>query len=190
MSRRARAVAISVALVALVAFTGSAAGYSILVQSDLSGNGRAETWLIDDTLDGRADRLIADANEDGYIDGWVNYDGLGRPATAWADLNYTGKYEMVVQPVYGTSGTAVGQYWFSDANEDGRFENIYWDGQLDGIYEQVMVDTNLDGSADTWRQSVAPADPTWPYTPAHNIARNNFIVHLQRTYGCAFFCVI
>jgi hypothetical protein len=188
MIRRTTPIAMALAMVAVVAFAGTAAGYTILVQSDLSGNGRAETWLIDDNLDGRSDRLIADANEDGYIDGWVNYDGFGRPATAWADLNYTGRYEMVVQPVYGTSGTAVGQYWFADVNEDGRFENIYWDGQLDGIYEQVMVDTNADGAADTWRQSAGSSNSTWPYTPAHNVARNNFIVHLERTYGCAFFC--
>lgn len=188
MSDLSRAVAVVGAGIATFAVALSAAASTILVQSDLNGNGRTDTWLIDDNLDGRTDRLITDTNEDGYVDGWVSYDTLGRPHTMWADLNLTGRYEMIVQPVYAANGAAQGQYWWSDANEDGRYENLYWDGQMDGIYEQAMVDTNFDGIADTWRQSVAPANPNAPYMPAHNVATHNMINIFHREGRCVFYC--
>ena len=188
MRQRSSGAALLAGLAVAIVVALPAAAYTILRQSDVNGNGRADTWLIDDNLDGLLDRLVTDSNEDGYLDGWVSYDSFGRAHTMWADLNLNGRYEMAVQPVYGSNGATVGQYWWSDANEDGRHENLYWDGQMDGIYEQVMIDTNFDGFADTWRQSVAPANPNAPYMPAHNVATHNMIDIFHRAGRCVFYC--
>lgn len=157
-----RSGAVLAAVVLTVATAGTAAGYTILNTGDQSGNGIADSWTLDDNGDGRVDRLVMDSNEDGQIDLTLGVDAAGRSYGVWIDSNIDYRYDAVLVPYYANGGTGpqVASMIWRDVDVNGLWESAFYDGQLDGFYEWVMVDTNADGTADTWHGNAAPAGYT------------------------------
>jgi hypothetical protein len=149
-------VAAAAAFVLLVTAVRPATAATTLAWYDANGNGRADTWLVDDNGDGVTDRMIVDGNENNWGEAQVFYQG-GYAIWSTLDGNEDGLNEMAMQPTYWSNGTLRGRTMWSDQDRNGRWENGYHDGNLDGIYESVCIDTNFDGQADTWTGSSAPA---------------------------------
>lgn len=159
--RRPLLALIGVVLVAGVPTTARA--YTTLIGADMTGNGVADTWLLDDDGDGTADRMRIDANESGVAEAELGIDDNGVMFVAWLDANLDGIWDSVVEPVFASSGTAIiGKTLWLDANQDGLWENRYYDSDLNNYYEWVMVDSNYDGVADVWRGNSAPAATAAP----------------------------
>lgn len=140
---------------AAVAAVGPAAATQILT-ADGTGNGVTDTWYFDDNDDGLLDRVLIDANENGLADAVAATRG-GLILSVWLDTNGDAVYDAALVPYYapGTSSVMARVLW-RDVDQNARWENAYYDGQLDPHYEWVLVDTNYDGSADTWAWNVAP----------------------------------
>ena len=160
---------------------------TVLGTYDQNGNGRADTWLVDDNGDGVTDRMIVDGNENNYGEAQVFYAG-NLPTWITLDANEDGSNEMTMQPVYWSDGTLRGRTMWSDQDRDGRWENGYYDGDLDGIYEWVCVDSNFDGLADTWKGSAAaPGRGAIDDMTARNVAVRNWIDDMHRRGLAVFF---
>jgi hypothetical protein len=138
-----------------VASPGAARAQTVLESTDQTGNGYIDTWAMDDDDDGWIDRILIDANENGQAE-VVAVFSFGTATGAWIDANLDLVFDMMLQPSYA-NGVIVGRTLWRDADQNGRWENAYFDGQLDGYFEWVLVDVNLDGAGDTWAQNVAPA---------------------------------
>ena len=177
MKRMNRAVAVLSAVALTLTVAGAAAAYTILDTSDMSGNGIADSWTVDDTGDGRVDRLIIDGNEDGRIDIAMVVDAAARNAALWVDSNVDGGWDAVLVPYYANGGTGaqVAAMIWRDIDQNGRWENAYYDGQLDGYYEWVLVDTNYDGAGDRWYGNAAPAGHTATDELARQVATTGSI---------------
>ncbi len=164
-----------------------AAAATTLGWYDANGNGRADTWLVDDNGDGVTDRMIVDGNENNWGEAQVFYQG-GLVTWSTLDANEDGLNEMAMQPVYWSNGTLRGRTMWSDQDRNGRWENGYYDGDLDGISEWVCVDTNLDGLADTWKGTSAPAgNGAIGNMMARDVAFRNWIDDMHRRGQGAFF---
>lgn len=153
-----RTTSIFIALAVTVATPQLTAAATIVQTADQTGDGYADSWTLDDNGDGIADRLIIDGNQDGTIEISASFTSDARAIVVWVDTNLDGYWDLVLEPQYANQGTGarVAQILWRDFDQDGRWENRYYDGQLDGIYEWVMVDTNFDGVADNWRGNAAP----------------------------------
>lgn len=174
--RRTVAVALSTLLLAATPLVAAA---TVLGWYDVNGNGRVDTWLVDDNGDGVTDRMIVDGNENNWGEAQVFYAG-NLPFWSTLDGNEDGWNEMAVQSEYWADGTLRSQTMWSDQNGDGLWESGYYDGNLDGIYEQVCVDTNFDGLADTWKGTAAPLGRgAVDNMVASNLAIKNWIENLQ-----------
>lgn len=157
-----RLVPVTLAGALLLTLTNTAVAYTILDAADLNGNGVADSWTLDDNGDGQVDRLIADGDEDGSCEVEMRVDVNRRIASLWVDTDLDGYYDVVLEPYYadGGRGAHVANMVWRDADRNNRWENAYYDGQLDGYAEWVMVDTDFDGIADTWRANAAPPGRT------------------------------
>lgn len=157
MKARALQRAVSAVLAALILVL--AIGVPTLAQPyepyDLSGNGVAETWIYDDDGDGQLDRVLFDGDENRIVE-MVLYVAAPRIIAAWLDRNQDGFYDYVVEPSYYTNGTGWWSTLWVDSEQNGLWENVYYDEFNDGHFEWVEVDSNYDGSADTWFTTVAP----------------------------------
>lgn len=179
-------VATAVAVFVLAAAPVVAAS-TVLASYDQNGNGRVDTWLVDDNGDGVTDRMIVDGNENNYGEAQVFYGG-NLPTWLTLDANEDGSNEMTMQPVYWSNGALRGRTMWSDQDRNGRWENGYYDGDLDGIYEWVCVDTNFDGVADTWKGTSAPAGRgALDNMAARNVAFNNWVNDMHGRGLAVFF---
>ena len=176
------------ALVVLLAIGTPVAAATVLGTYDQTGNGYADTWAMDDSGDGVADRLIIDADEDGQADIELFANAYGTTAYLAVDSSGTNSYDAWLFPYYanGGAGPQVHSLIALDVNEDGLYENSYFDGQMDGYYEWVFVDTNYDGAADTWTGNSAPHGYTAVDEVARNVARIES-VNILRTAGIPVF---
>lgn len=183
-----RLVAAIAAVALLLGGTTAAAAYTVIEAADQNGNGYADSWTLDDNGDGRVDRLIIDGDENGSCEMEMRVDVNGRALSQWFDTDGNGYYDVVVEPYYANGGTGaqVAQMVWRDVDANNRWENLYYDGQLDGYAEWVMVDTNFDGSADTWRGNAAPVGRTATDELARNVA-NIEAVNILRTAGIPVF---
>lgn len=186
MARARAATLLGISLAGVLA-TSVAAVSTVLYWYDGNGNGRVDTWLMDDTGDGRADRLVVDGNENNYAEAIVYYGASGLPSWIYMDAAEDGWYESTTQPVYWSNGALRGRTVWTDMDGNDRWENGYFDGNLDGIYEWVCVDTNYDGLADTWRGNAAPAGRGAVDEMARRVAANNAITILQNAGISVFF---
>jgi hypothetical protein len=150
----------------------SVVAYTIIDAGDQTGNGWTDTWTLDDNGDGRVDRLVVDANEDGRVEATVVVDVNGRITGIWLDSNLDHFNDTVYVPQYANGGTGafVANILWRDVEQNGLFENAYWDAARDGYFEWVMVDTNFDGTADTWRPNSAPAGQSATDVHARQVA--------------------
>jgi hypothetical protein len=138
---------------------GLTSAQTLMRTIDWNGNGIADGWSYDDNDDGVIDRLLIDRNEQGLAE-VVIYASGGRATSIWADLNLDDIMDGVIEFKVGANGTGYSTWFWLDADENGRWENAYYDGESDGYCESVLVDTDFDGSADTWRDNVAPLGQT------------------------------
>lgn len=156
--RRRHAIAIGSALLLALAAVGPAAGYTILLTSDQTRDGVADTWMLDDNGDGRVDRILVDGNQDGAAEVVLGVNAAALVTVAWVDSNLDRYYDLAMEPYYANNGTGamVGKMLWQDYDQNGAWERRFWDGNLDGYYEWVLVDENGDGWADTWLANSAP----------------------------------
>ena len=156
----------------LIGLTTDAAAYTVLDAADQNGNGVADSWTVDDTGDGRVDRLLIDGDENGRCEFEMPVDINGRALSQWFDTNLDGYWDTVLVPYYanGGVGAQVAVLVWRDVDANNLWENAYYDGQLDGYAEWVMVDTNFDGAADTWRGNAAPVGRTATDELARNVS--------------------
>ncbi len=122
---------------------------------DFSGDGYTDTWLLDDDGDGSIDRVLIDNDGNGVAE-LLGYASAGVAIVSYVDSNNDTVYDVALQPIY-SSGVQVGSQVWRDADQNGAWENAYYDGQLDGYFEWVLVDSNFDGAGDTWYANTAPA---------------------------------
>ena len=163
MKRALRALALSVALAAVAQ---SALAATIIESGDSNGDGFYDYWGIDDTGDSVIDRTLLDYGNDGRAE--VVMYGQGPVLhSAFLDANLDGLWDTVVQPSWA-NGAITGWIFWRDADQNGRWENGYFDGNNDRYAEWVMVDSDYDGVADTWGANSAPAG----YSATDVIARD------------------
>ena len=153
-----RTFALGGALVLALATVGTAAAYTVLYTGDQTGDGVADTWMLDDNGDGRTDRVLVDGNQNGQAEIQLLANANGAVIAAWIDSNLDHFWDLVLEPYYANGGTGgmVAKMLWVDADQNGAWEKRYWDGNLDGYYEWVLVDGNGDGSGDTWLGNSAP----------------------------------
>lgn len=152
---RAEIILIAVAWWAIAAAGPAAAAQT--VTADGNGNGVTDTWGIDDNNDGQLDRLLIDGDENGVAEVWATTSG-GRFISIWLDTSLDNVYDSVLVPYYATGTSSLSQrVLWRDGDQNGLWESAYYDGQMDAYYEWVLVDTNFDGTGDTWQGNVAPA---------------------------------
>lgn len=149
-----RAIALIAGALVPMAATAPAAAQTVIETADLTGNGVVDTWTLDDNNDGWVDRMLVDANEDGVAELSMSVSG-GLATALWIDTNIDHVYDFVVQN-HHANGALVGTTIWRDGDQNGAWENAYFDGQLDGYFEWVLVDSNYDGAADTWVGNTAP----------------------------------
>jgi len=162
--------------------------YTVLESADQTGNGYVDTWLLDDNGDGRADRMLIDGNENGVAEIILVVAGNGFVSGIWMDASLDGYWDTVIEPHYANVGTGamVGKMLYRDSDQNGRWENAYYDAQLDNYYEWVMVDSNFDGAADTWVANSAPAGHTATDQLARQVA-NTAAINILHTAGLSVF---
>lgn len=153
-----RTIAMGGALVLALSAVGTAAAYTVLFTGDQTGDGVADTWMLDDNGDGRVDRVLVDGNQNGLAEVQLVVNANGVAIAAWVDSNLDHVWDLVVEPYYANGGTGAleAKMLWVDADQNGAWESRYWDGQLDGYFEWVLVDGNRDGWADTWLANSAP----------------------------------
>lgn len=179
-----RVIAVAASSALLLASTATAAAYTVLDAADQTHNGVSDSWTIDDNGDGRVDRLVIDGDENGSCEVELRVDINGRSASLWIDSNLDGNYDAVLEPYYANGGTGaqVATLIWRDVDGYVGWENAYYDGQLDGYAEWVKVDTDFDGTADTWRGNAAPPGRTAIDELARNVASIEAI-NILRTAG-------
>lgn len=153
-----RTIVLGGAVVLALSVVGTAAAFTVLFTGDQTGDGVADTWMLDDNGDGRTDRVLVDGNQNGLAEVQLLVNANNVVVAAWIDSNLDNRWDLVVEPWYANGGTGalVGKMLWVDGDQNGAWERRYWDGNLDGYFEWVLVDGNLDGWADTWLANSAP----------------------------------
>ncbi len=129
----------------------------------------------------------ANRNNDGYYDAAamdVNGDGIYEYLyidtdfnTTWdvyvyATGNWTQYYLFASRATFWTYASGGVIYSYVDANADGRYERLTFDGNSDTVPEWHMVDTNGDGHYDgNWIQIVTNPAPVVSNTASNNATR-------------------
>ena len=139
---------------------------TIVESGDMNRDGYYDYWGIDDNGDGIIDRTLLDFGNDGRAE--VEMQGQGSVLyTALIDTNFDAVWDTALQPAW-VNGSVTGWTSWRDWDQNGRWENAYFDGNNDRYAEWVMVDSNFDGAADTWQANSVPAG----YTATDVIARD------------------
>jgi hypothetical protein len=164
---------------------------TVMAFYDQTGDGIGETWVMDDNGDGSADRIIYDPDQDGVLDVELYGNAFGTTAYLLVDTGGAQTYDLALVPYYSNNGggAQVASLMWRDFDENGRYENAYYDGQLDGYYEWTMVDATGDGTADTWYASTAPRGYTAVDELARNVARIESVNILRQAGIPVFFPV-
>lgn len=142
------------------------------IRIDFDGDGRLDDAMWDRDGDGRADCSVLDLDDDGSPDRWFGDDGSGvwgsELSVGAADLSWVGpdgehhtsradpdpEGACAAVDVAGDGKTAD---TVCDRDSDGRAEilvlrtggRVYFDTDLDEELDQVLVDSDLDGTADS-----------------------------------------
>jgi hypothetical protein len=123
------------------------------------GSAHAAGWEYFDTNgDGRADVAARDLDGDGsFDDAWVDQERNGTYEVytymtgPWTNINH------VEARVNTWTYTSSAVWMYIDADYDGRYERLTYDGNRDTTPEWQMFDSNGNGSFDdTWTAYVAP----------------------------------
>jgi hypothetical protein len=159
------------------ALTVAAAALGVLALA--GGTAQAAEWTYHDTnANGRADIATRD------------YTGDGNADDAWLDLDHNGTWELYIHstgPWFNVVNTerrvnawkysSTADWWYVDANYDGRYERLTYDGNRDGVAEYQRVDTDGDGSFDSQWLTIQVAQPvSTTTTAAQQRAANDMMV--------------
>lgn len=135
------------------------------VRLDFDGDGLFDDALWDRDHDGRADCSALDLDDDGTVDTWFTDDGSGVWGKRSESPSDTGPGEQPdpaplpappAPPAPAEPPTPSGERTF-DSNADGQIDiavsrtggRLYIDTDDDGKFDQVLIDSDLDGVADS-----------------------------------------
>jgi hypothetical protein len=119
------------------------------VRLDFDGDGFDDDALWDRDHDGRADCSALDLDDDGAPDSWFTDDGSG----VWGGHSHG---PASAGPTDGEPADSAGDRTF-DSDADGRDDvavsrsggRVYVDTDNDGRFDQVLIDSDLNGVADS-----------------------------------------
>lgn len=171
------AIAVATAVLLTVVGVVPASAQVLIETADLNQNGVIDAWGYDDDADGGVDRLLIDANERATAE-VIIYANRGQIVVIHIDANLDDILDTAYVPYYADA-VAVGLMLWRDVDQNGAWENAYYDGQLDSYFEWVYVDTNFDGAGDTWRANAAPAGRSASDEAARQVAALSAFQNLQ-----------
>ncbi|WP_051721183.1 MULTISPECIES: hypothetical protein [Actinomycetes] len=132
------------------------------VRLDFDGDGLSDDALWDRDHDGRADCSALDLDDDGAIDAWFTDDGSGVWGKRSEGLAGAGPPDppdppRSPSPANPEEPSALSGERTFDGNADGQDDiavsrtggRLYIDTDDDGKFDQVLVDSDLNGVADS-----------------------------------------